>query len=108
MSAGETPSDLMSATRALADLALAAIASRASFAVVVTPSVTLAKSGAALTLPSPLTSIQRSLLTSIKRVSNASAGEKAASASAKAIRNKRGRMISSWSERPPAHLRENT
>ena len=67
MSAGATPSDLMSATRALAALALAAIASPASLPAVVTPSVTRAKSGAALTRPRRVTSIQRSLVTSIKR-----------------------------------------
>ena len=75
MSVGETPSDLMSETRAFAALALAAIASRASFPVVATPSVTRAKSGMAPTLPSPLTSTQRSLVTSTRRVSNATAGE---------------------------------
>ena len=57
MSAGATPSDLMSETSALAAFAFAAIASPAVFPVFVTPSVTRAKSGAALTLPSPVTSI---------------------------------------------------
>ena len=60
MSAGATPSPLISEISAFTALALAATASRASFPVVVTPSVTLAKSGAALTLASPVTSTQRS------------------------------------------------
>src|ERR1700731_2064008 len=74
MSAGGTPSDLMSDTSALAAFAFAAIASPAVFPVLVTPSVTRAKSGAALTLPSPVTSTQWSLPVSIKR-SSAVAGE---------------------------------
>ncbi len=64
MSAAATPSPLISEMSALAAFAFAAIASRASFPVVVTPSVTRAKSGAALTLASPVTSTQRSLLMS--------------------------------------------
>ncbi len=58
MSAGATPSDLMRGTSAFAALALAAMASPAVFPVVVTPRATRAKSGGALTLPSPVTSTQ--------------------------------------------------
>src|SRR5208283_3596759 len=65
MSAGATLSPLISETSALTALALAAIVSRASLPVVVTPSVTFAKSGGVLTLASPVTSIQRSWLTSM-------------------------------------------
>ena len=99
MSAGATPSDLMSATSALAARALAAIASPASFPALVTPSVTRAKSGAALTAPSPVTSIHRSLVTSIRRVSSASAGETPASADRNAIRIELERIIPSWPAR---------
>src|SRR5580692_8702578 len=60
MSAGATPSDLMSETSALAAFAFAAMASPAVFSVFVTPRAKRAKSGAALTLPSPVTSTQRS------------------------------------------------
>jgi hypothetical protein len=52
MSAGATPSALISETSALAAFALSAIASPAVFPMFVTTSVTGAKSGAALTLPS--------------------------------------------------------
>ena len=94
MSAGATPSALMSETSALAALALAAIASPAVFPVVVTPSVARAKSGAARTLPSPLTSTQRSLLMSIKR-SSARAGDIAANAVRTAIKDNPSRIASS-------------
>src|SRR5271163_3266299 len=95
MSAGGTPSALTSEPSALAAFAFAAIASPAFLPVLVTPTVTRAKSGAAVTLPSPLTSTQRSLLISIKR-SSARAGDTAASAVRNAIRNELGRMV------PPA------
>src|SRR3984957_21038835 len=83
ISAGATPSVLIRETRALAALALAAIASPAFLPVLVTPSVTRAKSGAAPTLPSPLTSTQRSLPLSVGR-SIADADEALASAAATA------------------------
>ena len=60
MSAGATPSALTTEMSEFTALALAATASRASFPAVVTPSVTVAKSGATLTLASPTTSTQRS------------------------------------------------
>ena len=55
MSAGATPSDLMSEPSALPAFAFAAMASPAVFSVFVTPRATRAKSGAALTLLSPVT-----------------------------------------------------
>src|SRR5271167_1929225 len=84
MSASATPSALISEISALTDLALAVIASRASLPVVVTPSVTRAKSGFAVTLPSPVTSTRRSLLISTSRVC-ARAGETAESAVTEAM-----------------------
>ena len=94
MSAGATPSLLMSATSALAACAFAVTASPAFFPVLVTPSVTSAKSGAALTPPSPVTSTQRLLLMSVGG-SSACAGEIAASAGNSAIKAKLSRNVSS-------------
>ena len=71
MSAGATPSDLMSEPSALAAFAFAAMASPAVFSVFVTPSFTRAKSVAALTLSSPVTYTQGSLPMSTKRSSAA-------------------------------------
>src|ERR1700733_729655 len=94
ISAGATPSALISETSALAVLALADIASPAFLPVLVTPRVTRAKSGAAATLPSPLTSTQRSLLMSITR-SSPCAGGIAASVARNVIRANLSRNISS-------------
>src|SRR5260370_15834666 len=102
---------LISATRGLTDLALAAIASRASFPTVVTPRVARAKSGVALTLPSPLTAIDRSGLNSIRRGWAEIAEGRAVSAATNAIRHTRRecRMISSLLPKPQrAHARDLT
>src|SRR3984885_4508714 len=92
ISAGATPSPLMRETRGVAALAVAAIPSPAFFAVLVTPSVTRAKSGAAPTLPSPMTSTQRSLLMSINR-SSADAGGIAASVARNVMKTNLSRNV---------------